>query len=464
MKIKSVRNNLSGKITVPGSKSHTIRALMLSCLADGTSRISNPLPSADCISAANAIPLMGARINFGEGKEEKVWTVSGAGKNIHLPSDVVNVGDSGSLLYFMSPIAATFEGASIFTGDESLRRRPVYHVADVLNQLGANAFCAVPGTKTCPFVVQGPITADNTVHTEGSISSQYISGLMMAAMRLKGTLKIELTNPKETPYLTMTKIWLEEFGAKVKISDDFKHIEVTAPNEIKAKDFSIPSDWEAVAFPLVAALITDSEITIENIDCSGSQGDDKIVEVLQSVGADIEWDKNKAELIVRGGSKSRLGNKGRLSAEALPSGELHVNLSGFPDAICAVSVAACFIEGKTYIEDIAVCRRKETDRIKVLKKELKKLGAVVEEGDDFMVIHGHSPILKDGSANKDFALHGGIIESYDDHRVAMSLACMGLAIQDANGVVVNDAECCAVSFPDFFNKMNQALNAGFAEV
>ena len=105
---------------------------MLSCLADGTSRISNPLPSADCISAANAIPLMGARINFGEGKEEKVWTVSGAGKNIHLPSDVVNVGDSGSLLYFMSPIAATFEGASIFTGDESLRRRPVYHVADVL--------------------------------------------------------------------------------------------------------------------------------------------------------------------------------------------------------------------------------------------------------------------------------------------------------------------------------------------
>lgn len=460
MKIKTIKNNLAGRITVPGSKSHTIRALVLSSLAEGVSHVSNPLPSADCLSAAHAIPLLGAEVDFGSGKND-VWTVTGAGKNIHLPDDVVNVGDSGSLLYFLSPVAATFDGWSIFTGDASIRRRPVFHVVDVLKQLGAEASCAVPGSKCCPMVIKGPVKNTKPVVTEGSISSQYISGLMMAALRMKEELKIELSDPKETPYLTMTKIWLEEFGAKVSISDDFKHISVKAPSEMKAKDCVIPSDWEAVAYPLVAALITDSEITIENIDGSGSQGDDKIVEVLQSVGADIQWNREKETLTVRGGSKSTLSNKGRLSTENLPGKELHVNLSGFPDAICALAVAACFIEGKTYIEDIGVCRRKETDRIVVLKKELEKLGAVVEEGSDYMVIHGHSPVKADGSANPEFVLHGGEVESYDDHRVAMSFACMGLALGD---IVIKDAECCAVSFPEFYAKMNESLGSGFVEV
>ena len=463
MKISAKKNNLSGHITVPGSKSHTIRALLLASLAEGVSKIFNPLPSADCLSAAHAIPLMGAEVDFNEDAAEKAWTVKGAGKAIHLPSDVVNVGDSGSLLYFMSPLAATFEGWSIFTGDASLRRRPVFHVADVLTQMGAEAYCAVPGSKTCGLVLRGAANADKTVYTEGSISSQYISGLMMAGLRLNGTLKIELSDPKETPYLTMTKIWLESFGAKVTMSEDFKHITVSGPVDLKAKDCVIPSDWEAVAFPLVAAMLTDSEIVIDNVDSSGTQGDDKIVEVLQSVGADIEWDKEKATLTVRGGKKSRLENKGRLSTEKLPAGELHVNLSGYPDAICALSVAACFVEGDIYIEDIAVCRRKETDRIVVLKKELEKLGAKVEEGEDFMIIHGHSPLLKDGTPNPEFVLHGGEVESYDDHRVAMSLACMGLALPEGQEIVVKDAECCAVSFPGFYEQMN-TIGAGFSEV
>ena len=457
MNICSSKHSLSGSITVPGSKSHTIRALILASLAEGVSKIHNPLPSADCLSTAGALSLIGAEVELNlttEGEPGSDWFVQGAGKNIHLPDDVVNVGNSGSLLYFLSPIASTFKGWSVFTGDESIRKRPVAHVADVLCQMGANAFTAIPGSKNCPLIIQGPVKSGCTVNTDGTASSQYISGLMMAALRMDKPLEINLSDPKETPYLVMTQKWLEKIGAKVEMSSDFKHIKVQAPSKIESFECTVPSDWEAVAFPLVAALISGGNVCIENIDGSGTQGDDAIVDVLKSIGADINWDKGKNQINVTG--------KNRLTTERLEGGVLHVNLSGYPDAICALAVAACFTEGTVSIEDIAVCRRKETDRIKVLKCELEKLGAVVEEGEDFMVIHGHSPYLADGKDNPDFVLHGGEVESYNDHRVAMSLACLGLGLPKGMTVIVKNAECCAVSFPRFFEVMN-SIGADFTK-
>ncbi len=543
MNIIAKKSQLNGQISVPGSKSHTIRAVLLASLAQGTSHIKNPLASADCLSAAKAIPLIGAKINFGgddsgtfgtfgisrakacargeklsvnatksaetcgefsaiseacvnaassSGKKanfsaisetsreqtslskensaeqsdtflsEEEWTVEGAGKNVHLPNDVVNVGNSGSLLYFMSAISATFDGWSVFTGDESIRKRPVLHVVDALNQLGAFATVSQPTKNACPLLVKGPVKNQKKIITEGSVSSQYITGLMMSACRLKNPLEIELTNPKETPYLTMTQKWLEEVGIRCDISDDFKQIKVFGPKEINAFDTTIPSDWEGVAFPLLATLISDSCITINNIDSSKTQGDDAIFDILKSLGADLEWNFETNQIFVRGGKKSQNGI-GRLSTENLKNNELHINISDFPDAICALAAVACFTEGTTFIEDAAVCRRKETDRIKVLKSELTKLGAAVEEGDDFMIIHGHSPLNADGSSNPNFCLHGATVESFDDHRIAMSLACMGLGLKEGEQIIVKNAECCSVSFPGFFDEMNK-MNAGFVKV
>ena len=451
MKILAKKNSLSGNIVVPGSKSHTIRALILASLAEGVSHISNPLPSADCLSASKAIQEIGAKVDFDN--ENNIWTVTGAGKNVHLPSNVVDVGNSGSVLYFFTPICATFEGWSIFTGDSSIRKRPVLHLLEALKQLGANCYVSRPEENAPPALVQGPIKAGKVV-TDGRLS-QYISGLMMASTLIDGKLEIELTDPKEVPYLDMTKYWLESLGVQVEMSSDYKKISVTGPYQLKAFDKAIPSDWEAVAFPLIAALISDSKIVIDNVDGSGTQGDDAIVSVLQSVGADIQWNKETSQLFVTGGN--------RLSTENLTDKTLRVNLAGFPDAICALAVIACFIEGKTVLEDIGVCRRKETDRIKVMKSELEKLGAKVEEGEDFIAIYGHSPILADGSENPEFTLHGGNVESYDDHRVAMSLACLGLGLKDGENVIVNDAECCSVSCPGFFEVMNK-INANFTEI
>lgn len=164
---------------------------------------------------------------------------------------------------------------------------------------------------------------------------------------------------------------------------------------------------------------------------------------------------------MRGGRRAGNGT-GRLSTENLPGGELHLAVSPFPDAVCALSAAACFTEGTVFIEDAAVCRRKETDRLKVLTAELSRLGADIEEREDSLVIRGHSPVLADGSPNPEFTLHGSVVRSYDDHRMAMSLACVGLGLPQGEHLVIENAECCAVSFPHFYEVMNR-INAGFRE-
>lgn len=470
MKIISAKHNLSGSVTVPGSKSHTIRALILATFAEGTSRIKNPLPSQDCLSAAFAVPLLGSSVdtkNSADGTPADEWLVTGAGKRLHLPVDVVNVGNSGSLLYFLSPVAATFSGWSIFTGDESIRKRPVNHVADALRQLGAQAFTARPQVDACPLLIKGPVSSYE-VTTPGEVSSQYISGLMMAAILMKEKLTINLTCPKETPYLLMTKYWLEKVGVSVSLASDFSKISVSpCPPEkcLKAFDVTIPADWEAVAFPLTAAIITDSRITIEGVDSSGTQGDDAIVEILKSLGADLEWNKGLSQLECRGGRRAKDG-LGRLTTQHLPQGELRVSMSPFPDAICALAVVACFTEGTVILEDASVCRRKETDRLSVLTRELKKLGVDISEQPDSLTIRGHAPLLPDGKPNPAFRLRGTdsakgeCLESYKDHRVAMALSCLGLGLPEGNSLTINNAECCSVSFPRFFETMN-SLGANF---
>lgn len=445
MNITGKKSKLSGTIRIPGSKSHTIRALLFASLAEGVSRIKNPLKGEDCVSAANAVQLFGAEVDI-SGADE--WIVKGAGETAHIPDNVVDVGNSGSLLYFMAPIAATFDGWSVFTGDSSIRSRPVLHLADALKQLGAEAHLSRPDKNAPPLIIKGPARGGKTVITDGRLS-QYVSGMMMASLRLEGTTKIELTDPKETPFLHMTRLWLESFCADVRVSDDFKHITVRGKTVLPAFERIIPSDWEAAAFPLIASLITESEIVIENIDISGSQGDKAVMDVLRSLGARLEIQNGNLHVL-----------KSRLSARNFSGSEMRVNLSGFPDALCALAAAACFTDGTCVFEDIAVCRKKETDRIAVMQKELSSLGADVEAGTDYFVVHGQPPLLEDGTKNPAFRLHGGTVESCGDHRVAMALSCLALALPEGETLTVNNAECAAVSFPDFYGAMKK-LGADF---
>lgn len=442
-------------------------------MAEGVSYIKNPLPSNDCISTLNAIQKIGARlVEKKSAGSEEIWVIEGAGKKLHLPEGQIDVGNSGSLMYFLCPVLATLSGKCLFTGDESICTRPVGHLLDALIQFGAKA-SSVKNNNCPPFTFEGPIDISKKLITDGKLS-QYISGFMMAASRTNGTLTMELKEPKETPYLTMTKMWLDSVGVHSSISPDFKSISVTGPVEIKGFERSIPSDWEGVAFPLIAALISGSKVTVDNIDFSGSQGDDKIVDVLTSVGAKITLDKTAGNLTVDGSggaiasgagnisSGSALETDGsiassgpaHLSTSALPGGKLQVNVSSFPDAICALCVIACYIEGTTILTDVEICRKKETDRVKAMCSILSKLGADIREDGDSIVIKGTM-----GGTN----LHGGEVESYKDHRIAMSLSCLALGLKEGQSLVINDAECASVSFPQYFEKMNE-LGAGFTSL
>jgi len=443
MKIQAKSAVLSGSLTVPGSKSHTIRAVILATLAKGTSVITNPLPSADCLSALSTVEAFGATVSVREG----VWEVTAPKEGLRVPNRVVDVGDSGSVLYFMTPIAATLPGWTVMTGDASICTRPIRGLLDALTSLGARGFTTRPDCVAPPAVISGPFSAGRVV-LEGNLS-QYVSGIMMAAPRVSGTTVIDLTNPKEKPFLQMTCDWLASVGVTVRYDPTrLDHFEIDGPQPFSSFARTIPSDWEGVAFPLVAAIITGSRLDITGVDCSGSQGDAAIVEILQQMGADIVLDADSAVLHINGGrmgdSSHTLGGTFRPS---LRGGTF--NCAGFPDAVPSLAVAACFAEGDTVLTDIGVCRLKETDRITLMRTELGKLGAHLEEGPDYLVIHGTGGR----------GLHGGDVDSHDDHRIAMALAVAGLAIP-GDGVIVHDAQCCAVSFPGFYEVMN-TVSAGF---
>lgn len=495
----ATHNTLSGTIMVPGSKSHTIRALLLATLADGVSYIENPLPSEDCLSAVRAARAFGAEVDIGcavdaggkpLGTPASVWKVTGAGRNLRIPDTPVDVGNSGSTLYFFAPVAAALVsrlgGSVTFTGDESICTRPVNHLLDALRQLGATAETTRKGVNAPPFVISKGISAGHVV-TDGRLS-QYISGLMMASPLMEGELTMELTDPKETPYLTMTQQWLASAGVTTEVSLDYRHIRARGPASVQAKKSVIPSDWEGVAFPLIAALLSHSDITIDGIDVSGSQGDAAVVDVLKDFGAALEVQQTNASkpdctLCERNAlSKEEDGNSDSLTgalyvygsrttclAVKAQSSISRIPVSAFPDAICALAVVACFVEGVVVLDDTGVCRSKETDRVWAMQNELRKLGADVTDGltlpendplyGDCLIIRGHSPVLADGNVNPSFTLHGGEVQSYGDHRIAMSLACLALGLPSGE-ITVRDAECCAVSFPGFFQKMNE-LGSGF---
>lgn len=429
MNVTSRKQTLSGFVTVPGSKSHTIRSVLFAALASGTSTIRNPLPSADALSCMNVIQAFGASVTINDG----LWTVTAPKNGLSLPSRVVDVGNSGSVLYFMTPIAATISGWTVLTGDSSICTRPIQALLDALIQLGGEGFTTRPSIDAPPVVVKGPFQPGK-VTMEGNLS-QYVSGILMAAPRLNGTTSVFLTNPKEKPFLKMTCEWLESVGVGVTYNKDtLDYFEITGPQTFNSFDKTVPSDWEGVAFPLVAAIITGSHLEIKNVDCSGSQGDEAIVDVLRDMGGDIVLDIEKETLIVNGSS-------GGKPPVRLRGGEF--NCAGFPDALPSLAVAACFAEGDTRLVDVGVCRLKETDRITLMKKELEKLGASLEEGPDWLLIRGRG-----GKG-----LHGGTVDSYDDHRIAMALAVAGLAIE-GDGVVVKGAECASISFPHFYETLN----------
>jgi len=416
MQLNVTRSILRGKIAVPGSKSHTIRAVAIASLADGRSIIRNPLLASDCVSAVMCYQALGANINA---TSHLQWIVDGTDGSITHAGHPIDVGNSGTTLRIaMGTAALAPKTAKItLTGDRQIRTRPVGPLIDSLNDLGAKA-ASNTNDGCAPVTVSGSLAGGTT--SIKCVTSQYLTSLLLAAPLAKDDTVIDVTLLNEPDYVQMTLDWLSLQRIKYK-NDDFKRFTIPGRQKFTPFDATVPADFSSATFFLCAGAMLDADITLTGLDYADSQPDKAVVEYLKQMGADIRIDKAGTHI-------KPASLKG-----------VRIDMNKTPDALPAMAVAACFAEGTTKLVNVAQARNKETDRIKCMAEELKKAGADVEELPDGLIIHGCK-------------LHAAKFDGRADHRIVMALSLLGMAVD--GDTTIKTAEAINVTFPDYVELMN----------
>jgi 3-phosphoshikimate 1-carboxyvinyltransferase len=406
------RSRLSGSVRIPGSKSHTIRALAIATLAEGVSRIREPLDSLDTQACVRVCRGLGAQF-----AEEDGWVVNGTGGEVACPEDVLDVANSGTTLRVALGMAALGQGWTVFTGDEQIRTRPQGPLLDVLRGLGAEAL-STRGNGCAPVLVRGPLTGGQVAIE--CPTSQYLSSLLISCPLAEGDTELEVLKLNEYPYVEMTLGWLDGQGIRYE-REGFRRFRIEGGQSYRAFERDVPSDFSSATFFLCAAAATRSEVTLLGLDRDDTQGDKAVVDMLAAMGAEVEW--------LAGGVRIRGGE--------LRGGEFDLNAT--PDALPAMAVTGCVARGQTRLVNVPQARIKETDRIQVMREELSKMGARVEELPDGLVVQGGE-------------LKGAAVDGHHDHRVVMALAVAGLAASGRTEVAT--AEAAGVTFPNFVDLMS----------
>ena len=414
-------SGLGGAVNVPGSKSHTIRALVFGLLGEGESVIGHPLVSSDTRSCLEMVRAFGARVE----EDGAAWRVTGTGGTPAVPENIVDVGNSGTSLYIGLGVAALADGTTVFTGDRQIRSRPAGGLIACINQLGGAAF-STRGNDMPPVVVRGRITGGATEIS--AVTSQYLTSLLIAAPLADRDTRITVPLLNEKPYVTMTLGWLERLGIRY-TNNNYGSFDVPGRQRYPSFNGEIAADFSSATFFLVAAAVTGSPVTLRGLDWGDTQGDREVVTILKNMGASI--DIGDREITVKGG--------------ALRGGTFDLN--AMPDALPALSVAGCFAEGETRLVNVPQARLKETDRIAVMRVELEKMGADIRE-------------LPDGLVIRKSDLRGNRVSGRHDHRVVMALAVAGLAAR--GDTIIDTAEAVSVTFPDFRGLM-RSIGADITE-
>ncbi len=415
----SARSPLRGRIAVPGDKSISHRALMLGSLAEGETTIRGLLLGEDPRSTAACFRALGAEIS--ELNSELV-TVRGIGLgNLQEPADVLDAGNSGTTMRLMLGVLASHpERFFVITGDRSLRGRPMGRVVEPLRQMGARIWgreggklapLAVWGEKLRPLAYRSPVA-----------SAQVKSCLLLAGLMVDG--ETSVTEPFRSR--DHSERMLAAFGAAVSVDENTAA--VRGPARLRGQEAIVPGDISSAAFWLVAgSIVPDSELTIENVGVNPTRTG--VLDVLQEMGADIALENFRetmgepvADLRVRSAALRGCDIGGAVIPRAI-------------DELPVLAVAAACAQGRTTIRDAAELRVKESDRIAAMAHELSTLGVTLREHPDGLEIEGGQPLT------------GGAVRTYDDHRVAMSLAIAALVAQSP--VAIQGMNCAAISYPDF---------------
>lgn len=406
---------LRGAVEIPGSKSHTIRAVAIAALAEGVSTIREPLESEDTKAAVAVYSALGARIRT----EPRVWTVEGTGGEVSAPSEVLDVGNSGTTLRIaLGACALLREGRVVLTGDEQIQRRPAGPLADSLTDLGARVV-SMNANGCAPFEVHGRIQGGET--SIEAVTSQYLSSLLMAAPLADGDTLIRVPLLNEAPYVGITLDWLERQGIRVDYEEDYSEFRVPGGQRYRTVDRRIPGDFSSATFFLAAGALGENSVICRGLDMNDSQGDRAVVGYLEQMGAGVTIGEDEV----------------RVEAKTLTGCELDLNAT--PDALPMMAVLGCFASGETRLVNVPQARMKETDRISVMKRELDKLGADVEELPDGLVIRRSN-------------LRGTTVDGCGDHRVVMALAIAGTAARGKT--VIQGSEAAAITYPGFVEALN----------
>lgn len=410
---------VDARIRVPGSKSITNRALVCAALAAGTSRIVGGLESDDSVVMRVGLEALGAQIvDDGDG-----WSVVGFDGSPG--AGTVDAGASGTTMRFLTAVAA-LGGPVALDGTARMRERPLGPLLEALGALGARIYPL--GDEGYPPVrIAGPLKG-NTVRIDGSISSQFVTALLLVGPVLPDGLRLEVDDLTSAPYLQTTKEVMESFGAAVGVSGSTWRVE---PTGYRGTTFVVEPDASAAVYPWVGAALTGGAATVVGLPGASSQADMGVLEVLEAMGAVVERGN---EVTVRGPVD------GLVPVEA--------DLADCPDGAMGVIAAAAMASGTSRFRGLATLRRKETDRLHALATELQRVGALVEEGPDWIAV-GPGP-------RTDVT-----VETYDDHRMAMSFAMLGLV---RGGVEIADPSCVAKTWPGFWDALAEMARPLATEV
>ncbi|MBQ6219905.1 MAG: 3-phosphoshikimate 1-carboxyvinyltransferase [Methanosphaera sp.] len=415
---------ITGTIKAPASKSYSHRAFIAAALAEGESILRDPLYSEDTIATLEACEQLGALFQRYPDK----CIVQGTAGYIRTPENVIDVKNSGTSVRILSSVAAIAPRANytIFTGDESLRKRPMQHLIDALENLGVNIVSS-QSNGTPPIIVKGGFDGGET-DINGSVSSQFISSIIIAAPYSKKPVTLNVRGTfVSKPYVNMTLDVLSKFGIEYEY-DTTNQPEYSSyyiePQRYECADYTIEGDYSSASYIIAAASMIPSDITIQNLYKDSMQGDKVIVDIINKMGAQVTIKD----------SEIHIESDGKLKA-------FDIDLSDAPDLLPTVAVLMAQAEGTSKITGVEHARFKETDRVHNCAIELENVGVEVGEFQDGIIIKGQPS--------------GGQVDSHMDHRMVMAFYTLGLKI---GNISIKDASCYDISFPNFIDVMNKITN------
>jgi len=399
-------------VRVPGSKSYTHRLLIGCALASGKSTLADPLVSEDTRLTARALGQMGARIQFADDKAR----VTGTGGRLQPADDPIFLKNSGTSMRLLTALAGLGRTPYRLTGSPRMHQRPIGPLLDSLNQIGVAA--RSENDNGCPPVLVDGINGQGgAAAIDCSISSQFLSGLLLMAPCLSRGLDISVTRgPVSKPYLDLTLDIMSRLGVGVE-REGYERFTVAGGQAYLAGDYPVEPDCSGASYFWAAAAVNGGSVTVRNIPANTRQGDVGIVDLLARMGCRVT-----------SGAEGVTVTGGELNA-------IQCDMGDMPDMVPTLAVVAAFARGTTEIRNVAHLKAKETDRLAAVSAELGRMGVAVSATGDTLRVTG-------GKA------HGAEIETYDDHRIAMAFAVAGLKVP---GVAIKDPHCVAKSFPDFWD-------------